>query len=226
MDSETEQSLLKLELGSIGDLPAIFACLKQQFPPDEFYNYERMTQMLRHNQYKILLYKLGDDLVGYATVCCMVECQTLWLDLLAILPQYQCSGYGGRLFEAIYQKYCGPFNGVLLCTERVDSKDPEYSLQQARRLKFYENHGAYRLNTDFLLPTETGGLPMYLYYKPHKGIFYISRRDQMEIITHMFDYCYSHIKHSHQLLQEFKHTIEDQTFQEGRKVHDKGAQLC
>ena len=33
----------------------------------------------------------------------------------------------------------GPFNGVLLCAERVDSKDPDYALQQERRLKFYES---------------------------------------------------------------------------------------
>mgnify|MGYP000358674930 CR=1 FL=1 len=79
---------------------------------------------------------------------------TLWLDLLAILPPYQNDGYGGKLFEAIYQKYCGPFNGVLLCAERVDSKDPDYALQQERRLKFYEKHGAYRLKTDFILPNQ------------------------------------------------------------------------
>ena len=53
---------------------------------------------MHHNQYKILLYKRGDDLIGYATVCSMVESQTLWLDLLAILPPYQNDGYGGKLF--------------------------------------------------------------------------------------------------------------------------------
>ena len=137
MDSTAEQPSLRLELGSMEDLPTIFRCLQEQFPPDEFYNYERMEQMMHHNQYKILLYKRGDDLIGYATVCSIAESQTLWLDLLAILPQYQNDGYGGKLFEAIYQKYCGPFNGMLLCAERVDSKDPDYALQQERRLKFY-----------------------------------------------------------------------------------------
>ena len=93
MDSIAEQPSLRLELGSMEDLPTIFHCLQEQFPPDEFYNYERMEQMMHHNQYKILLYKRGDDLIGYATVCSMVESQTLWLDLLAILPPYQNDGY-------------------------------------------------------------------------------------------------------------------------------------
>ncbi len=219
MDRVTEQSQLKLELGSKEDLPEIFQYLEQQFPPDEFYHYERMEQMLYHNQYKILLYKQGNRLIGYATVCSMPECQTLWLDLFAILPSYQRTGYGGKLFKAIYQKYCGPFNGVLFCAERVDSENAEYALQQMRRLKFYESHNAYRLKTDFLLPTETGGLPMYLYYKPHKGIFSISRKEQMEMITHMYNYCYSHIKHAHRLLYEYSHTIVDQTFYDERKTH-------
>lgn len=218
MDSIAEQPSLRLELGSMEDLPTIFHCLQEQFPPDEFYNYERMEQMMHHNQYKILLYKRGDDLIGYTTVCSMVESQTLWLDLLAILPPYQNDGYGGKLFEAIYQKYCGPFNGVLLCAERVDSKDPDYALQQERRLKFYEKHGAYRLKTDFILPTKTGGMHMYLYYKPHKGIFHISRRDQVEMITQMFDYCYSHIKHAPQLLHDFNQTIVDEIFKDERKA--------
>ena len=121
MDSTAEQPSLRLELGSMEDLPTIFRCLQEQFPPDEFYNYERMDQMMQHNQYKIFLYKHGDDLIGYATVCSMAESQTLWLDLLAILPQYQNDGYGGKLFEAIYQKYCGPFNGMLLWADRVES---------------------------------------------------------------------------------------------------------
>ena len=49
MGSEVEQLPLRLELGSMEDLPIIFECLKKQFPPDEFYNYERMEQMLHHN---------------------------------------------------------------------------------------------------------------------------------------------------------------------------------
>ena len=55
MDSTAEQPSLRLELGSMEDLPTIFRCLQEQFPPDEFYNYERMEQMMHHNQYKILL---------------------------------------------------------------------------------------------------------------------------------------------------------------------------
>ena len=113
MDSTAEQPSLRLELGSMEDLPTIFRCLQEQFPPDEFYNYERMEQMMHHNQYKILLYKRGDDLIGYATVCSIAESQTLWLDLLAILPQYQNDGYGGKLFEAIYQKYFVPNVSIL-----------------------------------------------------------------------------------------------------------------
>ena len=35
MDSIAEQPSLRLELGSMEDLPTIFHCLQEQFPPDE-----------------------------------------------------------------------------------------------------------------------------------------------------------------------------------------------
>ena len=46
MDSIAEQPSLRLELGSMEDLPTnFFIVLQEQFPPDEFYNYERMEQI-------------------------------------------------------------------------------------------------------------------------------------------------------------------------------------
>ena len=67
MDSTAEQPSLRLELGSMEDLPTIFHCLQEQFPPDEFYNYERMEQMMHHNQYKILLYNTKHRLLPSLT---------------------------------------------------------------------------------------------------------------------------------------------------------------
>ena len=46
MDSIAEQPSLRLELGSMEDLPTIFHCLQEQFPPDEFYGADDAPQSI------------------------------------------------------------------------------------------------------------------------------------------------------------------------------------
>lgn len=205
---------LSLRQGALSDLPLIYSHLQAQFPPDEFYSQARMEQMLQQGDYQILLYQTQEELVGYATVYHMKRSNALWLDLLAVLPEHQNGGYGGRLFEAIFAKACqAGLQGMLLCAERVDAEDPEQAQLQIRRLQFYERHGAHRLHTDFLLPIPSGGLPMYLYYKPCADISCLPAAQQAQMLREMFASCYCHIAHAEQLLKTFNGTVVDESFE-------------
>ena len=55
-------------LGTVEDLPQIYADMEQQFPPDEMYKYKNLLHLLHGDKYKILLYKRDSDgeLLGYA----------------------------------------------------------------------------------------------------------------------------------------------------------------
>lgn len=214
MRSEGQESF-RLTLGREEDLPTVYDLMRKQFPPDEIYGLREFLQMYHNGSYKVLLYRRvsDDQLIGYATVYSMTECEIVWLDLFAVLPEFQASGYGTLLFDAVYQKYCAAnFDGLLLCAERVDPIDPEQATVQQRRLAFYNKVGAHVLQTDFLLPVPSGGFPMHLLYKLTKGMTLLPRETQALLLQRMFAYCYGHISHSQQLFETVRPTIVEEHF--------------
>ena len=212
---EQQEECLRLTLGSRADLGNIYPLIQKQFPEEEIYQIHTFLQMMNNDRYKILLFRRVSDreLIGYATIYSMPLCETVWLDLFAVLPQYQHKGYGQKLFDAVYQKYCGSaYNGLLLCAEKVEEGDPAKAEIQRRRLAFYKKVGAHILQTDFQIPQEDGGFPMYLLYKPKKNVHVLTRQNQMMIVGDMFDYCYKHVKNRQRLFNQIRHTMVEETF--------------
>lgn len=201
-------------LGDNHDLPLIYKDMEQQFPPCELYTFQRLVQLVNNNQYKILLYRrLSDDeLIGYALVYTMEDCNILWLDYIAVLKKHQSCGYGSALFRALWQKYCGPFDGILFSVEYVSQTDPALARQQTLRIRFYERLDAHRLHAKFLQPCDSGSFPMHLYFKPRCEYITISRPVQMQAISQMYDYCFFYLKHHRELLPQFRDSIVDEKF--------------
>lgn len=211
MDFASDAALV---LGSAEDFPQIYEDMQKQFPPCEMLTYKTFMQLFNNNKYKLLLYKRNTDnaLVGYVLVYTIESSNILWLDYIAVLKEYSSQGYGSALFTALWQKYCGPFDGVMFSVEHVSQTDPELARSQQRRLNFYEHLGAHRLSAEFLLPCDDGSFPMYLYYKPRRDCACISREIQIETIIQLYEYCYYHLKHRRELLPLYKHTIVDEKF--------------
>lgn len=201
-------------LGGTADLPQIYEDLERQFPPCELYRYKTFLQLLNNNKYKILLYRRSADgeLLGYALVYTIEDNNILWIDYLAVLKKYQSQGLGKALFRALWQKYCGPFDGMLFSVEYISETDPVLADRQKRRIAFYEHLGAHRLHAKFLQPFEEGSFPMYLYFKPRCGFITLSRVAQMQAITQMYDYCFFYMKSRKELLPSYKSTIVDEQF--------------
>ena len=201
-----------ITLGTVDDLPQIYADMEKQFPPDEMYKYKNLLHLLHGDKYKILLYKRNSDgeLLGYALVYTVENCNILWLDYIAILKEHQTHGYGAQLFNALWHKYCGPYDGILFSLEHISKNNPSLAKRQELRIQFYEKVGAYRLHADFQLPCENGALPMYLYFKPRRGLCAISRTVQLQAIRQIYEYCCYHFAHNKELLAHFKPTIWDE----------------
>ena len=68
-----------ITLGTVDDLPQIYADMEKQFPPDEMYKYKNLLHLLHGDKYKILLYKRNSDgeLLGYALVYTVENCNIL-----------------------------------------------------------------------------------------------------------------------------------------------------
>ena len=134
-----------ITLGTVDDLPQIYADMEKQFPPDEMYKYKNLLHLLHGDKYKILLYKRNSDgeLLGYALVYTVENCNILWLDYIAILKEHQTHGYGAQLFNALWHKYCGPYDGILFSLEHISKNNPSLAKRQELRIQFYEKVGAY-----------------------------------------------------------------------------------
>lgn len=201
-----------LTLGDQTDLAMVYEDMKHQFPPEELYPMKPLTRLVNNNQYKILLYRRDEDnrLVAYALVYTIESCNLLWLDYIAVLDEFKDHGYGSALFQAIVHKYCGPFDGMLFSVEHVCNNNPKLAQLQRRRLEFYKKLGAHRLQAEFLLPTDGGSLPMFLYFMPRPGVSVLSREAQIQAITQMYDYCFFYLKHRSGLLAQYKQTVQDE----------------
>lgn len=203
-----------LTLGSADDLPQIYADMEQQLPSDEMHPYKSFLQLFHRSKYKVLLYRRDTDgaLVGFALVYTIESCNILWLDYLEILKEYRSQGYGKALFHALSHKYCGPFDGILFPVEHVHSENLSLALRQKEVISFCERLGAHRLHADFQLPCREGSMPMYLYFKPRRGLCSISRSVQIQAIGQMYEYCFFYLKQRRELFARFKQTILDEKF--------------
>lgn len=203
-----------ITLGDVGDFPKIYEDVKRQFPPDELYDYPDFIRMLRQGRYKILLYRRVPDneLIGYALLYIPESGTVFWMDYLAVMKNFQSQGYGQKLFRAVQQRYCGPFDGMIFSVEKVGPGDTPLAQRQKRRIAFYEKLGAQKLHAEFLQPCENGSFPMHLYFKPKRGFTEFGRAEQMEAITQMYRYCYSQFQDSKGLLSRFKNSVIDEHF--------------
>lgn len=213
MSFETGASII---LGDAASLPSIYEDMKQQFPPCELLKYDTILDLLERDRYKILLYRRLSDykVVGYALIYKVEDSNLLWGDYLAIRKEFQCLNYGSGFIQAICEKYCGPYEGLLFSVEHVSNSDPALAKNQKRRIKFYDNLGAHRLHAHYLQPTDDGSMPMYLYFKPREDVTGISRSAQIHAVSKMYEYCFSHLKHWSELLPRFEGTIRDEKFKD------------
>lgn len=213
MSFETGASIV---LGDASNLSSIYKDMEQQFPPCELLKYDKILELMERGRYKLLKYRRLSDYktVGYALIYKVEDSNLLWGDYLAIRKEFQCLKYGSCFIQAIIDKYCGPYEGLLFSVEHVSNSDPALAKNQKRRIKFYKNLGAHRLHAHYLQPTDDGCLPMYLYFKPREDVTGISREAQIHAISKMYEYCFSHLKHCSELLPRFESTIRDETFED------------
>lgn len=211
MDWTNEAGLVP---GTEADFSAVYADLQKQFAPCEVYPKALYLQLLRGGKYRLLLYRRQADgvLLGYALVYLAERTKVVWADYLAVLHEFHGQGAGKALFRALFETYCGPYDGLMFSVEHVCENDPALAQTQRLRLEFYRKLGAHRLRADYLQPTPEGGFPMYLYFKPKKGVDGIGKQLQAETVADMYRYCFSQWEHTGELLPSFADTIADEVF--------------
>ncbi len=203
--------ILEVCYGGIDDLTLVYRNFQRDFPENERKTLKHLEDLMLRNQYKLVLakHKGFDEIVGYALIYKANKNKALWLDYIAIEEKYRNQGYGTMLFNKIIELENEDIMGIFIEVEIPDKKDKECYLDQMKRVQFYERLGAKNLEFNYLLPTNQGGTPLNLYFKPLTKLTILPKEQVKEIILSVFRYIHNDVREREDIFEKFSKEIKD-----------------
>ncbi|MCQ6279393.1 N-acetyltransferase [Bacillus sp. EB600] len=197
--------------GNLKDLNKVYAMLKEDFAAGELKDYAQLEMLIMKKNYKLLLAKhqIFDGIIGYAFIYQIDHLNAIWLDYIAIVKRFRNSGYGTLLFTKIAESYQRDISGIFIEVEIPEERAGLEPDNQKRRINFYERLGAKKLAIQYELPTNEGGFPMYLYYKPSRNSELLKKSQLAEAISSTFNYIHSDVKNREIILIKAVTSIGD-----------------
>ena len=139
----------------------IYSDMQKQFPPEEMKTYPEYNTLLASGDYKTGLVFDDDNLIGYILY---LEKDFIWVDYIAVLKKFHSKGYGGKILNALFEKY----SHLKGCYFEVEPEDENYP-QTIRRMNFYKKLGCSELDFVYYFPNPLKKLKMKLLYKSFDG---------------------------------------------------------
>lgn len=183
--------------GNIEDLHQIYKNYERDFPENERKTLVQLEFLMRTGTYYLLL--AYDDKcverIGYAFAFRVSETKQLWIDFIAIEKEYQGKGMGSIFMKNMMDMAGSDMEGVLLEVEIPDGSlgDSEEHSLQLRRIAFYERLGAVKLDVDYILPSEAGGTPMYLFHIPLANVSSLEKEDIYETVACVYRFIHADV---------------------------------
>ena len=139
----------KLNIEAI-DIQAIYKEYENLFPDNERKSYRLIKKVYNKGISKII--KIVDDskFIGFMIANKIENVNYLQLDYFAILHEYQNKGYGTKAINLLKEQ-CKDYNGIYIEVERVRNDNTDEDKIRAKRVKFYEDIGFYKLSIDINL---------------------------------------------------------------------------
>ncbi len=199
--------------GAIDDLKEVYARLKKDFASDERKDKNHIEMLMVKKKYKLLLakHKIFNEIIGYAFIYEIENLKVLWLDYMSIDIKFQNAGYGTLLFNKIADLKKDGILGIFFEVEIPSPDSPCYN-DQIRRIQFYERLGAHKLDFEYIFPSDNGGLPMYLYFKPVSNGKLLPKEIIKESISSAYDYIHSDVIQRDNFLKTFLFNVPDTYF--------------
>ncbi len=200
--------------GSTRDMQELYQRFMKDFQPSELKPLEHLEMLMEKEKYRLLLakHKVFDEIVGYALVLELEDQKALWLDYMAVDPKFRDSGYGTLLFNRIAESRQEGIVGVYMEIEPPDAEDEALRAEQQRRVKFYERLGAKKLGVDYRMPTQAGGFPLMLYFRPSANIRMLPAAQISEAIGTVYNTIHTDVPGREALFRSFEGGIQDEYF--------------
>lgn len=130
----------------------VYKQYKKIFPAPERKSYKKLEKGY-HNK-NAVFYKIieNNSFVGFIITQSVENNSYILLDYFAILPKYQCKGYGKQAIKELNKIVGKKYQGVLIEVEKLGlgKNEKENELRQ-RRIEFYEKLGFVNLQLDLNL---------------------------------------------------------------------------
>jgi ribosomal protein S18 acetylase RimI-like enzyme len=200
--------------GNIDDLKEVYKRFEIDFASNEIKDYDHLELLLMEKKYKLLLakHKVFENIIGYAFTYEPDDLKVLWLDYIAIDEKYQNAGYGTQLMNKIAKSKQEGTLGIFSEVEIPEETEGSIRTNQLRRIKFYERLGSQKLNIPYQLPTNDGGFPMYLYFRPFSNLPVLPKELTKETITSAFQYIHSDLDNRDTILKKILPYVGDEYF--------------
>ncbi|WP_026564095.1 GNAT family N-acetyltransferase [Bacillus sp. UNC41MFS5] len=206
-----ENNEIEISEGNLSELHNVYQLLQADFPANELKDYKHFQLLLANEKYKLIWAKQQEEIVGYALIYEFDHLPAIWLDYIAIDQQFRNAGYGSLFFQKILQSKQDGFIGIFVEVE-IPEEDGDTREQQLRRINFYERLGARRLKIPYILPTNDGGFPMYLYFRPSSNVHRLPEEQIEAAIQEAFQFIHSDVIDKDTILNEFSTFIGDEYF--------------
>lgn len=169
-----------------------------QFPQSELQSYETYLALLKSEKY--CFFKALDDQkeVGYCLLYKEDSKDFLWLDYIAVFKEFHSCGYGKKIISDLALNF-PQYKGVYLEVEKPDDEAPD----TIRRIRFYENLGAQRLDIVYFYPNAQDCVALDLYFLPFNSPV-PSSKEAIEAVTCAFGALHSHLPHYKEVLKKIK----------------------
>ena len=128
-----------IEKLKLHEFDAVYAIMEQSFPLEEYRCYEGQKALLQKPAYRIYVTKEENRILGFAAVWQLEN--WLFLEHLAVEPQFRNRGIGAELLGFLAEKRC--------CLE---VELPETDLAR-RRIGFYQRNGFFLNDYPYVQPS-------------------------------------------------------------------------
>src|ERR687897_2972156 len=157
--------------------------------------------MLKNDsRYHLYVAIKDNSMIGISLLYIFEHLKMALLDYMAVIPNFQRLGVGGKLFEFTNNElnHLLPDNiGMLLEVPKENVSDPYERLRRKRRIQFYSRLGVKVLKgVNYLLPIQVDGdvEEMYLMIKLSKNVTSIPRKSIADFINSVYTDVYDYRK--------------------------------
>ncbi|MBS4759245.1 MAG: GNAT family N-acetyltransferase [Clostridium sp.] len=190
--------MVNLVKSNVYEFQSVYQDMLEQFPESELNEFLVYERLLKSNSYELYLVADENKCVGYVMIYRSEDKRIVWLDYIAVFKQFHSNGYGRKIIKQLLLTFKG-YNGIFLEVEKPDENNPN----TIRRINFYKNLGAKKLDCIYFYPNKNGCVPLDLYFIPTgEGYIFPSKKETHCVIKDVFSTIHSHHRHLNDVLKK------------------------